>query len=98
VRPTKGDLMPELKHSYIDNEIARAVLLLQDHDVDSKEYEVILRRIETMHKLREEDKPKHPSPDTVLTVTANLIGIFMIIRHEELNVLTSKALSFIRLR
>jgi hypothetical protein len=96
VRPTKGVLM--LKHSYIDSEIARAVLLLQEHDVDSKEYDTILRRIETMDKLRPIEKPKYPSPDTVLTVTVNLVGIFMIVHHEELHIISSKALSFIRLR
>ena len=35
------------------------------------------------------------SPDTIMTVAGNLIGIVLILKHEELNVITSKALSFI---
>jgi hypothetical protein len=90
--------MSELKHSYIDNEIARAVFQLQKHEVDSREYGTILDRVETMHKLREDEKPKHPSPDTILTIAANFAITIMIIRHEELNAITSKALSFVRFR
>lgn len=40
------------------------------------------------------NKPKL-SPDTILVVAANLIGILAIINYERVGVVTSKALSFV---
>ena len=36
-----------------------------------------------------------PSADTMIVVAANLIGILAIIHHEQVGVITSKALSFV---
>lgn len=65
------------------------------HDADSKEYDDILNQIERLHKLLLKDKEASISPDVVLTVAANLLGILLILNHERLNVVTSKAMSFV---
>ncbi len=39
---------------------------------------------------------KRPSTDTMLIVGANILGILIIVGHERANVVTSKALSFLR--
>lgn len=85
------------KNTYVDSEIARAIFEMKDLEVDSAEYGAILDRLGKLHKIRQEEKPDKVSTDTIIQVAANLIGILMIIHHEELHPLTTKALSFIRL-
>ena len=58
-------------------------------------YNELLKRIERLNALIGEDKKKGVSLDTALTVGANILGIVLIIHHEKLNVITSKALSFV---
>jgi hypothetical protein len=71
---------------------------LQAAEVDSDEYGVLLERLGKLQKIRHEEKPENPTSDAILSSATNLIGIFMILRHEQLNVITSKATSFVRLR
>lgn len=35
------------------------------------------------------------SPDVLLTVAANLVGIVLILKHEKIDIITSKALNFV---
>jgi hypothetical protein len=68
---------------------------MESHPASSEEYGTMLDRVKQLHKLKEEEKPSRPSPDTLILVSANLVGIAMILRHEHLNVITSKALGFV---
>jgi hypothetical protein len=68
---------------------------MESHPASSEEYGTMLDRVKQLHKLKEEEKPSRPSPDTLILVGANLVGIAMILRHEHLNVITSKALGFV---
>lgn len=72
-----------------------ALLKLDDHDPGSEEYGLRLDRIAQLHKMKEEEKPESVSKDTYVKVAANLVGIFMIIHHEQVNFIASKALPFI---
>lgn len=87
------------KNTYVDREIARAVLELQTHEPNTKEYGEMLDRLTKLQKIRQEEKPKTASPDSVLAAAANLLGIAIIVQHEHFHVITSKAMSFVsRLR
>jgi hypothetical protein len=46
-------------------------------------------------KKREMKIPFGIKPETVVTVAANLIGIALVLNHEKLNVVTSKAFGFV---
>lgn len=83
------------RNTYVDNEISRIVLALQDQDPTSDEYGATLEKLSKLQKIRQEEKPDRPSTDALITVAANLIGIALIIKHEDMNVITSKAMSFI---
>ena len=58
-------------------------------------YNEKLKRIERLNDLIGEKSKKGISPDTALIVAANLLGIMLIISHERVNVITSKALGFV---
>lgn len=64
----------------------------------SDEYATIMERVSKLHKLREIESPRRVSPDTALMVGANLIGIVLVLHHEHVGVVTSKALSFVSLK
>jgi len=62
------------------------------YDAGSEEYREALDALVKLHKMKEDEKPKPVSKDTLVIVGANLLGILMIISHERVNVVTSKAI------
>jgi hypothetical protein len=62
----------------------------QEHDVTAP-----LKVAETEAKIAETQDRRRVKPDTVALVAANLAGIIMIIGHERLNVIASKAIGFV---
>ena len=77
-------------------EIDKLVLALGNHQPTSKEYEQILDRLKELHKMQLDNKPATVSPDTKVAAAVNLCGILLIIRHEHVNVVASKAISFVQ--
>jgi hypothetical protein len=79
----------------LESAIDRAIRELGNHDVISAEYAKTLDRVVTLHKMLVEDKPNQVSKDTMAVVGANLLGIVLIIKHEFVNVVTSRAMSLL---
>lgn len=71
---------------------------MQTVDPDSDQYAKMADNLTKLYKLRECDKPERrgPSPDTLALITANLIGIGIIVGYEQKHVVTSKALGFLK--
>ena len=84
------------KRSNLDKEIDRILLELEDLDSLSEEYNRLLGRLNLLYdaKSKEKDK-KSVSPDVVWTIAANLLGLGLIMNHEKLNVISTKALNFV---
>lgn len=68
---------------------------MNDLSADSEEYARMVARLTELNKIRTEGSPKPVSRDVWVTTTANLLGIILIIAHERVNVITTKALGFI---
>lgn len=79
----------------IESELERALTAMRTEMVDGEDYVKRLNIVERLSGLMDKEKPKTLSKDTMLAVAANLIGIILIIRHENVNVITSKALGFV---
>lgn len=79
----------------LDREIERVTRNLLLHEIGSEEYVKTLDCLTKLHKLKTEEEPSSVSKDTLANIGANLLGIFMIIKHESVNVITSKAMSFV---
>lgn len=62
---------------------------------DSEEYKTRLSSLERLYTLKQQEAPKRLSRDTMATVAANVLGILMIVSHERVHVITSKAFSHI---
>lgn len=81
--------------THVELELSRLFKLLRTHEPDSDEYTATVDKIAKLHKLEIDEKSKRVSPDTLALIGANLLGIVMILKHEELNVITTKALSLV---
>lgn len=86
------------KHTYVDKEIARIVIVLEDKDLDSKEYADTLELLQKLHKIRQDERPDRVSSDAKFQSAASLLGIVLILQYEHLHPIATKALSFIKLR
>lgn len=85
-------LRPKTK---LEEALDRAYTKLESLEIDSKEYRDTLDHIAKLHKMKEDEKPDSVSKDTMALIVTNLLGIFMIIHHERMDIITSKALPFV---
>lgn len=74
------------------SEKERIYELMQRTDPTTAEYKKLL---EAYKELCEIEKKSKVSKDTLAQVFANLAGIVMILKHEELNVISTKAINFV---
>jgi hypothetical protein len=79
----------------LEKAIERAIRNLGNHEVTSDEYAKTLDHVVTLHKMLVEDKPAQVSKDTMAVVGANLLGIVLVIKHEFVNVVTSRAMGLL---
>lgn len=75
----------------LEKEIAHGLRDLAAHDVHSDEYSKMLDRVVALYRMKEEEKSKFGSKDTLAVVFGNLLGILMVVKHENVNVITSRA-------
>jgi hypothetical protein len=81
--------------SALDLAVDDAVRSLKSHIVGSEEYVKTLELITRLHKIKEEEKPKSVSRETLAVIAANLLGIIMIINAEHLNVISRNAMQML---
>lgn len=82
-------------NTYVDGEIARVVKALEDKEVSDEKYDTLLNRLQKLHGMRQDEKPDTVSSDTIALIAANILGILLIIRHEHVNVISTKAFSML---
>jgi hypothetical protein len=87
--------IPKQYQRLLEEELERAIIYMKRSTMDSEEYAKTLVIVERLHGMLDEETSRPMSKDTMATVGANLLGILMIIKHESVNVITSKALSFV---
>lgn len=87
------------KRTNLEREIDVLVLKLAGtFDEHSKEYGdnlAILERLVSLNDKIQNQKKDTVSKDTLVVVAGNLLGIALILSYEKLNIITSKALSFV---
>ena len=79
----------------LEEAIDACLTRMSDLPADSDEYAKIADQLSKLYALRNIDPPARISPDTLVVVGANLLGIALIIGHERAHVVTSKALAFV---
>jgi hypothetical protein len=82
------------QRSYLDDQIETVLIDMQRSSPSSEQYAKALTSLERLTRMKEDKKVK-VSPDTVLVVLGNLLGIGIIVGFEKSHVIGSKALPFV---
>ena len=92
---------PKYYQSLLEKELELAIASLSGYQPSTKEYATALINVERLHEMlikqerTNNRKTASVSNDTLIVAGANLLGIAMIIRHEHLNIIASKALGLV---
>jgi hypothetical protein len=86
---------PPAEKSGLEKAIDRVLEEMDNETVDSEPYAQMVDQLAKLHALKTVERQPRISPDTVATIIANLAGIVIIVGHERVHIVTSKALSFI---
>lgn len=69
---------------------------MEEHSGTSEEYDRLTDQVAKLSKIRHEnDGASKVSADTLIIAGANILGILIIVGHEQTSVITSKAINFI---
>lgn len=79
----------------LDAAIDRVLHEMENTNGDSEEYSRLTDQLSKLYKIKREDPKDRVSKDTLAVVAGNLLGIVVIVNHERLNVITTKALNFV---
>ena len=75
--------------------IERVVLQMEQVSVQSDEYSQLLLVLERLTKLKGDNSPLQVSPDTLVLVAGNLIGVAFIVLYEQGHVITGQAMKYL---
>jgi hypothetical protein len=79
----------------LDEEIERVIRSMPSDTIGSQDYAKKVDVLTKLYAMRKNDKTSKLSKDTMATVGANLLGIFMILKHERFHPITSRAMQFV---
>lgn len=86
------------KPSKLSEEIGRLEDLISDLDPVDKEYKTVSKRLAELSDIRNKNEPSsrfEVDGNTITLVAANILGIILVLKHEQFNAVSSKALGFI---
>jgi hypothetical protein len=87
---------PSREIELLDSAIDEIIREMDGVTTDTKDYSNMTDQLVKLMKLKKElTSSMKVSPDTLAIIAANLVGIVLIIGHERVNVIASKALSFV---
>lgn len=84
-----SELESNLEHAMND------LLFKLNHIEDPDEYAKSVDQLTKLQNILAANKREKVSADTLATIAANLAGILVIVKHEQVNVIASKALGFV---
>jgi len=87
---------PDTNDQLLAETIERVMQDMKDEDPHSEKFGTMTAQLTELYKIRNENRSRRVSPDTLATIVANLLGIGIIVGHERTHIVTSKALTFIR--
>lgn len=95
-RLSERKTMFTFKKSELDEVIDILIESLKATDPDSPEYAKKVDQLSKLYAAKRERKAGNVSVESLTSTITNLMGIGMIVGHERMNVITSKAMSLIR--
>lgn len=87
---------PDTTDQLLNETIERVLNDMKTEDAHTEKYASSADQLVKLYALKTESRSRRVSPDTMATVIANLLGIGIIVGHERVHIVTSKALSFVQ--
>ena len=81
--------------SRLDKVIDTLLEQMLETENGTDEYKLALDQLVKLYKMKETETPRRVSPDTLILVAGNLVGVVLILGYERAGVVTSKALAFL---
>lgn len=76
----------------LESELEHSLKSLRAQTIGSDEHKKIMDAAVTLHSLMDEENPEGVKKDTLALIAGNLIGIILVIKHEQVgNFISSKA-------
>lgn len=89
------NLKPSTNKAGLEKAIDDLISELEHLEGNDPQYAAIVDQMTKLHKLKTEESSKPVDPNQLIAIGGQLFGILMIIHHERVNVITSKALTYI---
>lgn len=86
---------PDTNRQGLEKTIDDLIVQMSYAPPGTEQYAAMTESLTKLYALRDEKSNKGVSADAALAVAGNLLGIAMIVGHERVGVVTSKALSFV---
>jgi hypothetical protein len=83
------------KRTNLVKEIDSVIEYMEDLAPHTEDYAACVKNLEVLYKCQSLEKDKWVSPDTMAMIGGNIIMLFGVLKYEQLNVLTSKAMQFL---
>ena len=80
----------------LNSEIERLLSELNNTSPDSDEYDTIVNHLTKLHALKVAETTKGVSRDTLFLIGANLLGILMVLKHEQTMLIPKTAMSIVQ--
>lgn len=80
----------------LQDAVNRLLLEMKNTDPTSTEYATLVARLSDLTKIKPQTPLITVSQDTIATIAANLAGIWLILHYEQVNLVGSKALTFVQ--
>lgn len=79
----------------LEKEIDDVLLVMSTYSPASVEYTAMAENLERLYKSKAQSRVHTISPDTLLVVAGNLLGLAFIMNFEKADIITTKALGFV---
>lgn len=83
------------KRTKLEKEIDDLLDEMSFKNKSSSEYATNVELLKGLYDAKGLDRPRKVSPDTIAIIVANLLGIVLILKFEQLNTITSRAINFV---
>lgn len=83
------------KVSMLDKPIEKVLASMKTFGPEDPEYPQLMDNLERLNQMKERSRFR-VSPDTIVIVAGNLLGILIIVAYEQKHVMVSKAMGFLR--
>jgi hypothetical protein len=90
--------IPWKKNPSLNDIISTLETHIKEMHPDSEEYSKLVDQLGKLYQMKERNSSSRVSPDALVSAAASILAVLLILNHEKLGVVTSKAMGFIRIR